>query len=183
MALHGRRLDALWKLSNNTALTEEDMTRALLTIAAAALRPGHPFAAHLLRVDADDLIVEATISRGPSAAWLPTAGTTVPVADSLFREIVRGGGAGSCEDVAGRPELASLRIGAETGTRSYIARVFRAGEAKFVVALVSAQPIDDAFDHDDAHFMEVLAGLLESRLQRRLQRARIMARAELGKAS
>ena len=176
MALHGRRLDALWKLSNNPALNEDDMTLALLTIAAAARRPGHAFAAHLLRVDADALLVEATISRGPNAAWLPATGTTVPIVESLFRDIVRSGGTDSCHDVVTEPELAALRIGAETGTRSFIACAFRAGDATVVVALVSSQPLAGAFDHDDAHFMEVLAGLLESRLQRRLQRERIMAR-------
>ena len=177
MALHGRRLDALWKLSNNAALNEEDMTRALLTIAAAALRPGHAFGAYLLRVDADVLFVEETISRGPHAAWLPNTGATVDVADSLFRDIVRTGGTRSSVDIAADPATAALRAGGEGGARSFIACAFRAGDTMYVVALVSAQTLAEPFAEDDTHFMESLSTLLETRLSRRLQRARMSARA------
>ncbi len=175
--MHGRRLDALWKLSNNTALNEEDMTRALLTIAAAALRPGHAFAAHLLRVDAEVLFVEETISRGPHAALLPNTGTRVDRAESLFRTIAKNGGIDACPDVLADPERSALRVGRETGTRSFLACGFRAENITYVVALVSEAPVAEPFGPDDTHFIESLAGLLESRLTRRNQRARLLARA------
>jgi hypothetical protein len=179
MAMHVRRLDALWKLSNNTALTEEDMTRALLTIAAAGLRPGQGFAAHLLRVDGDVLHVEETISRGPSAAWLPHTGTVVPLSQSLFRDVAKFGGTASCHDIALRPELQSLQIGRETGASAFLACGFRvSGGVRFVVALVSSQPLDQPFGMDDGHFIESLASLLETRVERRLNHARLMQRAK-----
>jgi hypothetical protein len=179
MAMHGRRLDALWKLSNNTAMNEEDMTRALLTIAAAAIRPGQPFAACLLRVDGQDLIVEETISRGPEAAWLPNSGTAIPLAESLFDELVRGTGTHAENDVDG----GTLKAGMDFPTRAYIASALRAGDARYVVALVSPVPLSDEFGHDDVHFMESLVTLLQTRLERRLQRARMIARAERERAA
>jgi GAF domain-containing protein len=170
MALHGRRLDALWKLSNNTALGEDDMSRALLTIAAAALRPGHACSAHLLRLDVDVFHVEETISRGPTAAWLPSNGDSIPVSESLFRDVVRGTGTHACADVRADPSLAALRVGRETDARAFIACTVRAVDTTFVVALVSTQALAEPFDHDDVHFMESLATLLQSRLERRRRR-------------
>jgi hypothetical protein len=167
MAIHGRRLDALWKLSTNAALHEDDITRALLTIAAAALRPGHAFGAHLLRVEADVLVVEETISRGPHAAWLPSTGATIEVAASVFRDIATTGGTRSCADVARSPEFATLRTGRELGARSFIGYAFRAGLSMYVVALVSAQALAEPFGEDDIHFVESLTTLLEPRLARR----------------
>jgi hypothetical protein len=177
MANHGRRLDALWKLSNNAALNEEDMTRALLTIAAAALRPGHAFGAHLLRVDADVLFVEETISRGPHAAWLPSTGATIEVVASVFRDIVRTGGTRGCADITADPVYASLRVGGESGARSFLATAFRAGDAMHVVALVSTATLPEPFAEDDVHFIESLATLLEPRVAVRRQRSRMLARA------
>jgi GAF domain-containing protein len=181
MALHGRRLDALWKLSKNTALSEDDMTRALLTIAAAAVRPGQPFAAHLLRLDQqfDELVVEETITRGPSAAWLPDIGTAVAVEASLFGSIARRGGTRSCADVTEFPELAELKLGRETGTRSFIASAFRAADVMYVVGLVSTDPVTEPFTDEDTHFMEILTTLLQSRLEMRRHRERLLERAQL----
>ncbi len=156
------------------------MTRALLTIAAAALRPGHAFAAHLLRVDADVLFVEETISRGPQASWLPNTGTTVDLSDSLFRTIALTSGTDACRDVLTEPARAALRVGRDTGTRAFIACGFRAVDTKYVVALVSHVPVDDPFGIEDFHFLESLSGLLASRLERRSARARLLARALAG---
>jgi hypothetical protein len=170
MAMHGRRLDALSKLSNNYTLKEEDMTRALLTIAAAALRPGFGFSAHLLRIEAGQLLVEETISRGPHAAWLPNNGDAIGVNASLFREAVLAGATRSCADMRTEPGLAELRAGGETRARSFIAAPFCAGDAKYVVALVSTHAFPAPFDRDDEHFMECLATLLASRLVSRPSR-------------
>jgi GAF domain-containing protein len=170
MAMHGRRLDALWKLSTNSALKEEDMIRALLTIAAAALRPGVAFSAHLLRIEAGQLLVEETISRGPHAAWLPNNGDAIGVNASLFREAVLADATRSCADIRAEPELADLRAGGETRARSFIAAPFRAGDAKYVVAMVSTHAFPAPFDRDDEHFMESLVTLLAARLVNRPSR-------------
>jgi hypothetical protein len=179
MAMHGRRLDALWKLSNNTALNEEDMTRALLTIASAALRPGHAFGAGLFRVDIDVLVVEEAIARGDQMAWMPKTGALIDIVDSVYREIVRNGGMRSSPDIRRDPAVASLRIMREVGPCSFVACAFRAGDAMYVVSLASTDAFEHPFSGDDLHFMESLATLLESRLARRQQRARILAKAEL----
>jgi GAF domain-containing protein len=176
MAMHGRRLDALWKLSNNTALSEDDMTRALLTIAAAALRPGCAFSAHLMRVNGDRLCPEEAVSRGPHATWLGGGGASIALASSLVRDVARLGGTHACADIAADPLLAHLDAGDAGHAGSYIASAFRAGETRFVVALISTQAFATPFDHDDVHFVEALATLLATRLERRLQRERIRAR-------
>jgi GAF domain-containing protein len=179
MAMHGRRLDALWKLSNNTALNEEDMTRALLTIASAALRPGHAFGACLLRVDFDALVVEEAIARGDQTAWIPKSGALIDILDSVYRDIVRNGGMRSSPDIRRDPAFAALRIARDAGPCSFVASAFRAGDAMYVVSLASTDTFDRPFTGDDLHFMESLATLLESRLARRQQRARMLAKAEL----
>jgi hypothetical protein len=130
-----------------------------------------------LRVEADVLFVEETISRGPHAAWLPNTGATVAIDESVFRDIVRTGGTRSSPDIAADPHLATLRIGRETGARSFIACAFRAGATMYVVALVSAQTFAEPFAEDDVHFIESLATLLVSRVGRRGQRGRELARA------
>jgi hypothetical protein len=63
--LHARRLDALWKVRSSPALSDGARTAALLTIAAGALRPGHPFTCRLDRSDGDVLITEACSSEAP----------------------------------------------------------------------------------------------------------------------
>jgi hypothetical protein len=129
-----------------------------------------------LRVDVDVFHVEETISRGPHASWLPNTGHTIDVMDSLFRDIAHGGGIRSCPDVTQVPEYARLTAGRDTGTRSFIASGFRAGDVGYVVALVSTQT-STPFDDVDVHFMESLTALLSRRLERRVQRARLLARA------
>lgn len=181
LTMHGRRLDALWKISNNAALNEEDMTRALLTVAAATLRPGRNFSALLHRVDRErnELIIEESIVRSDEGSLAPEFGTTIALADTPLLEVVRRQALHAAADVCAiEGDLAARAMVRETGMRAFIGTVFRAGDAMYTISLIATEPLDGAFDAEDTHFMESLATLLEKRLGRRMQRARMLARAE-----
>jgi GAF domain-containing protein len=177
-AFHSSRLDALWRISTATGLSDEDMTRALLTLAAARMRPGMLFAAHLHRVAGDELIVEEIVSRAGAALRLPARGSACTLDASPLLEVVRRRASHACADVHAMPQLADRAGVRGTGMRSFVGTAFRAGGTVFALAVTSAQPLDGAFTDDDAHFLETIASLLELRVERQLARARIHIRAQ-----
>ncbi len=175
-SMHARRLDALWKIST-AELRDEDMTRALLTLAAAQMRPGMPFAAHIHRVAGNELIVEETVSRDPGDGPLPARGSATALVDSPLLEVVQRRSSHAAPDLRAVPELAGRALVRERRMRSFVGAAFRAGANIFTVSVTSTQALDGTFDADDAHFLETIASLLETLIERRLQRARIHARA------
>ena len=178
--LNARRLDALWKIASNLSLGDADASRALLTLAAATIRPGTPFAAHLHRVDGATLVLEEAIAHTPGAgesAVYPMARQSERLENTPLFEVVRSGATHSCADLAAVPELAhreAVRVG---GMRAFIGTAFRAGDAIFTITLGSSTANACDFDVEDSHFIESVATLLEKRVGGRLQRARMLARA------
>ncbi len=58
---HAGRLEALWRIINNPTLRDEELWHAMLTEAAAAIRPGQPYRGTLGRVQGEEFVLEAIV--------------------------------------------------------------------------------------------------------------------------
>ncbi len=56
---HASRLEVLWRIATNPALTGDELTLAMLAETTSAIRPGFPFMGALFRISGDDVVVEA----------------------------------------------------------------------------------------------------------------------------
>jgi diguanylate cyclase (GGDEF)-like protein len=176
---HAHRLEALWRMSNNTALDDEELLQAMLEQGAAALRPGMSFCGMLSRLDGSEIVVEAAFY--PLDVDVPEglhAADRTPLEDSASIEVIRGGISRYWDDVLTEPAFVRRKRVRQLHWRSLISTPFRAGGASYFLTFAAQQPTAKAFGKEDLAYIELLGAFFGTHLQQRWQWSRIRYQSE-----
>ena len=171
---HAERLEALWKIVNNSSLRDEELVLMMLQQAAAAIVPGQDFEALLMRVQGDDAVIEAVTSsiNNPGVELHTHVGAAVPLANTSFGMVLaEGGGTHSWHDLD--TSAYSSDASRARGTRSLVITTFVAGTTTWGLAFTSTRTIRKPLGAQDHAYVEVLASFFANHLQQRWQFDRI----------
>ncbi len=172
---HAERLEALWRIVNDSQLRDEERWPAMLREAASAMRSGQGFQGALWRVDGTEMIVEAVTGPFPAVTGALTmrAGDIVPIESGVVNELLAaGGGARAWDDLHPGPWASPLAR--QNGTRSLIATTFTAGGTTWGLSFASTMPSLYPFGPQDKAYIEVLASFFAGNVQQRWQFDRIV---------
>jgi diguanylate cyclase (GGDEF)-like protein len=172
---HAERLEALWAIVNDPHLRDKDLWLALLAQAAASIWPGIGSRGTLWRIDADEIVLEASVETADGS--LPrlaiATGGTIPFAGSVVEQVVNGGGATrSWDDLQASPE-ANASTHAQN-IRALVVTTFVAGGTMWVLSFASGCPATRRLGPQEHAFVEVLASFFSNHVQQRWQYDRIV---------
>ncbi len=176
---HAKRLEALWRMTNNSALDDEEMLNAMLEQGAEALRPGQAFCGLLSRLDGSEVATEAAYYHpGFDAPGGVHAGDRTPLEDSLAIEVIRGGISRFWDDLQADKTFARRKRVQQLRWRSIISTPFRAGGASYFLTFASQSPTTKAFGKEDLAYVELIGAFFGTHLQQRWQWTRIRYQSE-----
>ena len=162
------RLNGLWRIVNTSNLRGSELILAMLSEAAAALRPGRAFFALLGHVDGEEYVFDAFAGAtgppdSPVRATLQV-GRRLPLSHTVH---VRNLGAGRTQwwdDVQELPSVTERQR--MLGLRSQIATQFTALGKTYVLTLASLEPPSGPpFDAGDTAYVEVLGAVFARQLE------------------
>ena len=170
---HAERLEALWKLINDSSLDEGDLMQAMLAEAAAAIRPHQNYRGMLWRVRGADMVIEGFAQSAEQLAKLGThVGAAWPLRSTIAgRVIADGGGIRSWNDIRASGEASLLDDGHET--RALIITTFTAGATTWGLSFSSEVPATKVLGSQDRVYIDVLASFFANHVQQRWQFERI----------
>lgn len=170
---HAERLEALWRIINNTGLRDEELWLAMLREASAAIRPGQGYQGTLWRVQGTDLVLEAVTEPSQQAgAVAARAGASIPLENTAAGKVLaEGGGTRAWDDLQASTDHGALALA--LGTRSFIATTFTAGGTTWGVSFASTQPSIKPLGPYESAYIEVLASFFANHVQQRWQFDRI----------
>lgn len=162
-----RRLESLWRIVNTPHLHGQELVLAMLTDAAAALRPGELFTGTLGHIEGSEYVADAVArAEGHPGAIerILRVGTRVPLDETLLARNLAAGRTQSWHDCQVVPDLPARARRA--GVRSQIATQFVANETLYVLMLASVEPPSDIpFSADDYEYVEVLGSFFSRHLE------------------
>jgi diguanylate cyclase (GGDEF)-like protein len=154
---HARRLEALWRIANNPSLHGEQLVQAMLSQAAAALRPGEDFSGLLGRIEGKHVTLLAVAPA--DGVRVPTMGTRTATAETAIVNQLKAGRTRAWEDLdsAGMPH--------PLGWKSVISTQFPAGDATYSMTFASGVRTKEPFGSDDFAYLKVIGTFFAHRLQ------------------
>ena len=172
---HAERLEALSGIVNNPHLQEEDLLLAMLLQGSASIRRGQEYFGALLRIEGNELVVEAIINApfvdaASRDRW--SLGSRIPLADTIVGQLIGNEGYARYWDERELDALAGA-LGKAARWRSYIATTFAAGGTTHALAFASNHPPSKPFGSQDLAYVDVLASFFANRLQQNWQFDRI----------
>jgi diguanylate cyclase (GGDEF)-like protein len=170
---HSDRLEALWKVVNDPNLRDEQLLRAMLGQAGAAISSTQDFRGMLWRVQGTDMIVESLSHVAGSAEDLETiAGATVPLDQTIIgRVLAEGNHTRSWDDVEASPYRSDFSSAHHT--RAMIVTCFKAGATTWGISFISNEPAAKPLGPQDHVFVEVLASFFSNHVQQLWQFERL----------
>jgi diguanylate cyclase (GGDEF)-like protein len=160
---HPDRLEALWRVANNPALSGHELVLAMLQHGAAAIRPGQHFRGVLCRIEGSDAVIIGVGTDPGNSAKSPASlriGTRRPLA-TIMASVGR---TQYWDDVSALG--ADLPKGpAALRWRGVITTTFDAGDARYTLTFGSTEPASPPFASADSGYIEVLASSFAGRLQ------------------
>lgn len=178
---HAGRLQTLWQIATNPSLDRDDVFAAVLKQSAAALRPGEPFAAHVSRIDGNDLVVEMIATgqlRREEAAAVRVPGTRIAMGAQKWDGTLPGAQTTAWDDVRLDPAMLGEQSIVRLGWRSVVAKAFDAGGATYVLGYTSNVVTGRPFDADDISFVDIISSFFQTQFQQRWQSERIRYQSE-----
>jgi diguanylate cyclase (GGDEF)-like protein len=172
---HAERLEALSGIVNNPRLQEEELLVAMLRQGSASIRRDLDYFGVLLRIDGDELVVEAVIDApylGDAARLRWSLGSRIPVRDTIVGQLVGAQGGARCWGERELDDLSATVVQARRW-RSYIATTFVAGGTTHALAFASMRSPKKPFGSQDLAYVDVLASFFANRLQQNWQFDRI----------
>jgi diguanylate cyclase (GGDEF)-like protein len=171
--LHAERLEALWKIVNDPSLRGEELLRAMLSEAAAAIRPDQEFRGMLWRVQGTDMIVEALSHPDHSPGNLHTyIGAIIPLDRTIIGKVLaEGTGTRSWDDVESSAYRSNFTKAHET--RALIVTTFNAGAMTWGISFASTATARNPLGPQDNVYIEVLASFFANHVQQRWQFERL----------
>ena len=170
---HARRLEALWKIVNDSGLKDQELSLAMLQAAAAAIRVDKDFRGMLWRVEGESFIVEALAQADHLATALnATVGDPIPLQGSAIGKVVAaGGGTRSWNNI--QESLDAPATVLKNDSHALIITAFKAGGATWGLSFVSSLRGLEPFEQEDHTYVEVIASFFANHLQQRWQFERI----------
>jgi diguanylate cyclase (GGDEF)-like protein len=171
---HAHRLEALWQIVNDPALTEADKWLAMLAQAAASVWPGHGCRGMLWRIHDTEMTLEAVAeSPGHQLTGVPLqVGNVIPTATSVAGMVLaEGQGIRSWDDVqfsAYATDVTRMR-----GVHACVVTTFTAGSATWALQFVSGLAAGKPLGQEEHAYIEVLASFFANHVQQRWQFERI----------
>jgi diguanylate cyclase (GGDEF)-like protein len=175
------RLAALWRVTHNTLLDDDELLSAMLRDGAEGMREGEDFSGMFARLDGNDIVVEALFNGGLATehmAGLPLTGHRFELEGSTFVEMLRGGVTQSWTDAARDPHVGSLKRLSTVGCRNVIMTPVHACGSSHFLSFSSLAPLARAFTAEDHAYVELLASFFASHLHSRWQSNRIRYQSE-----
>jgi diguanylate cyclase (GGDEF)-like protein len=154
---HARRLEALWHIANNPSLRGEQLVLAMLSQAAAALRPGESFSGLLGRIE-DGYVTLLSAACGEGMR-VPKVGTRAPTTETAVVSQLQAGRRRAWEDLEGTGTPHPL------GWKSVISTQILAGDATYSMTFAAAVRTAAPFGSDDFAYLEVIGTFLVHQLQ------------------
>jgi diguanylate cyclase (GGDEF)-like protein len=166
------RLATVWRLVNESGLSDDERIQAIIDAGTAAVRPGRIFYGTMRRVDGDELVIEV-VSTNVSTDPDPEMRNRVSRNDRVALDAVF-----SADIVAANRTIAENdyadRRSRSLHWSSFIGTTFMVANARYVVAFSCREPMtDEPFTDDDLAFVEVLASFIATRLAHNRQEAQI----------
>jgi diguanylate cyclase (GGDEF)-like protein len=170
---HADRLEALWKVVNDPNLHGEELLRAMLGQAAAAIRSNQNFRGMLWRVQGTDMIVESLSAfHGMPDTVETVVGATVPLDRTIIGKVLaEGTHTRSWDDL----ESSSYRSNFSSvhHTRAMIVTTFIAGATTWGISFISSEAAAKPLGPQDHVFVEVLASFFANHVQQLWQFERL----------
>ncbi|MGD0050477.1 MAG: GGDEF domain-containing response regulator [Vulcanimicrobiaceae bacterium] len=171
---HAHRLEALWQIVNDSALSDADKWLAMLAQASASVWPGHGCRGMLWRIHDTEMTLEAVAeSPGHQLTGVPLeVGNVIPTATSVAGMVfAEGKGIRSWDDVqfsAYATDVTRMR-----GVHACVVTTFTAGSATWALQFVSGLAAGKPLGQQEHAYIEVLASFFANHVQQRWQFERI----------
>jgi diguanylate cyclase (GGDEF)-like protein len=170
---HSDRLEALWKVVNDPNLRGEELLRAMLGQAGAAIRSDQDFRGMLWRVKGTDMVVESLSQFADTPDNLQSLiGTAVPLERTIIGAILaEGTTTRSWNDVETSPYRSDFSAAHQT--HAMIVTTFKAGATTWGISFISSAPAIKPLSPQDHVFVEVLASFFANHVQQLWQFERL----------
>ena len=169
------RLAALWRIANNSDLSEDELMQEVLDQSTGALRSGQFFTSSLSRLDGGAVVVESR-SFDPEvyeATQTAPIGTRLALADSIQKVALQSGKTRTWDDIATDPVASQIARVRTAGCRALIVTPFTVNRQTFFLTFWSREPVRDPFGADDITYVELIARFFAVRLQESRQSHRV----------
>jgi diguanylate cyclase (GGDEF)-like protein len=172
------RLAGLWRVLNEHGIGDAERVQQLLDFSTASLRPELPFVGLLTHLEDGTAVIDAVSLYLPAERGMETAakllrpGEPFPFEATIHRRLFAGGRAQSWDNLAG-PD-SDLPLSGPLVWSSMIGTTFHLG-AKTTFLIFGSPDTTQAqpFSSNDLVFIDVLASIVEHRLQQELMRERL----------
>jgi len=171
---HAERLEALWKVVNDPALRDAELWFAMLSQAAAAIRPDQGYRGLLWRIQGAEMILEAAVDAPGHllSERLTEVGFVIPLERTVIAKILaEGGGTRSWDDT--QATAFSNPLARSIGARSFAVTTFTAGGTTWALAFASGRTSSKPLGPQDHVYIEILASFFANHVQQRWQFDRI----------
>jgi CheY-like chemotaxis protein len=162
---HAERLEALWRVANDSSLRGEPLWVAMLSEAAASIRPGQAFEGIFSCIDGDNVIrLAAVTASGKSGRRELVVPLSVPLSQTFLSAIVaQGGGTHAWDDIT-QSEVTS-QVAHARGWRAVIGATFPAAGKTYALGFGSSDPMREPFRPFEYAYIDVLAAFFARNVQ------------------
>jgi diguanylate cyclase (GGDEF)-like protein len=171
---HAQRLEALWKIVNDSHLHDGEKWLAMLAQAAASISPGQGYRGMLWRVHGSHMTMEAAAEAPHNLLMGPPlrAGAVVSLAGTIVGKVLAaGGGTRSWDDIGSGVDATDRNR--RDHARSFVATTFPAGGTTWALTFASGSMTRRPLGPLEQAYIEVLASFFSSNVQQRWQFERI----------
>lgn len=173
-----RRLTGLWRIVNQTGITDPERLQALLDLSTRSIRPDRPFAGLLTHLEEGTVVIDAVSLHRDGAAGMESAaallrpGEPFPFDSTVHRRLFAGGRAQSWDDLD--PDDAEAPQSGVLAWRGLLGTTFELGSKRTFLVFGSPEPMTgERFGENDHAFVDVLASIVANRLQQQLLAERL----------
>ena len=165
-----QRLEAIWRLVNDTNLGDDTFVTAVMSEAVRSLGHGLAYFAMLGHIDGAEFVIDDVVgSLGPAdgpARRLLRRGTRGAAADVIHLRDVAAGRTHSWNDIDAFPNPPAYSR--EAGLRSQITTQFLAGGVSYMLTFGSLVSVSTSpYDAEDYAYVEVVGSILARQIEQR----------------
>jgi len=176
------RIRALWQITQDETLSQQERFDGVLAKATEALRPGKPMFGCLTHLEGDIVVVDSiSWNSGESLQKLADTvfpGATIPLQETMQSIIYAEGRTKAWDDLSAAPGV-SGRVCQQVSWRSCIGTPVNIGrQTHFLVFTSPETTLDDPFTADDIAYVEIVAAFFASRFSQQMQFERIQFQIE-----
>ena len=181
-AKRAARIRALWEITSNAALSQQERFNVVLATATAALRPGKPMFGCLTHLDEETIVVDSTSWIAVHSAAKFTGGVypgaRFPLQETMQSVVYADRRTKACDDLSsvfGGPATVSDAL----GWRSFIGTPLTIGRQTHFLTFSSPETmLDEPYAEDDVAYVEVVASFFASGFSQQMQFERIQFQIE-----